>query len=88
MEFSAEPGDSDFDPMVASLDLRDGFYQFQDDRLASWFGCEWPMRAWEVDITEIYDEVVGGMVDVGPDEWVYFVFTGLPMGWSWALFFC
>ena len=36
----------------------------------------------------LWSEDVDGMVAVQPDTLVYFVFEGMPMGWSWALYFC
>ena len=85
LEAGVDPAETDC--YAAAIDLRDSFYQFSRRRLSSWFACPWPERAdtWEVD--EVYNEGTGMMEPVGPEEPLYFVFEGLPMGWSWALFF-
>ena len=82
----ADPVHTDY--YAASLDLRDSFYQFSCRRLSSWFACPWPERADTWEVNEVYDEDTNTMVPVDPGEPLYFVFEGLPMGWSWALYFC
>eukprot|EP00969_Alexandrium_andersonii_P002545 110573-Alexandrium_andersonii.AAC.1 len=72
---------------AATVDLVESFYQFRLRSLGSWFGCEWPLRAAEAGVDAVWDEDLGRPVAVGGDEWVFFVFEGMCMGWSWALFF-
>ena len=45
------------------------------------------LRAGEVGVTSVMDNN-GDLVDVGPEEALFACLSTLPMGWSWALFFC
>ena len=72
-----------------SVDLRDGFYQFMNKDLASWFTINLPgPTAAEMGVTTLYDETTGMDRDADPDEFVWACFQGMPMGWTWALWVC
>ena len=66
------------------VDLMDGFYQFLLPELASWFGLGVRRRAGDLGLRTVYNEETRSYDDVNEDE----CFGALPMGWSWALFFC
>ena len=72
---------------MATLDLVDYFYQFHDLNVASWWGVDFPERADVWGVTRCWCEDAQAFVDVHPHELLYFVFEGMPMGWSWALYF-
>eukprot|EP00973_Karenia_brevis_P077561 10777280-Karenia_brevis.AAC.1 len=69
------------------MDLRDSFYQFKNRKLADWFGCEWGETASSWGVSSFVN-ADGKEEHVEGDEILYFVFEGMPMGWSWALYFC
>eukprot|EP00973_Karenia_brevis_P052195 7252702-Karenia_brevis.AAC.1 len=72
----------------ASADLVNGFYQFSNPQLGSLFGFDFPDKASFYGIDKVYDEQLRAFVSVAADDLVYPVFEGLPMGWSWVLYFC
>ena len=76
------------DPHAASIDLADGYYQFLVPEVASWFGLGLRRTAGEIGVTQVFDEDVGAYVAVEPSDWLWACFAGLPMGWSWGLYFC
>lgn len=89
LELGGTPsGEQDPHAAAAAADLKDGFFQVQNRRLASYVGVEFgePASVWGV--SEVYDEHSESMVAVHPDDTLYFVLEALPMGWTWALFFC
>ncbi|CAK0895895.1 unnamed protein product [Prorocentrum cordatum] len=67
----------------SSLDLQDSFYQFFSERVAEDFGMDFPERASYYQVSHIWTP--DGLSPVDPDELVFPVFRGVPMGWSWAL---
>jgi hypothetical protein len=74
---------------AGSVDLRDGFYQFKNVALASWFTINLPgLTAREMGVDTIYDEETGCERRADPDEFVWAAFQGMPMGWTWALWVC
>ena len=72
----------------AGVDLKDGFYQFLTPTLSSWFSLGVTYRADEVGIDSVFNEDLQCFEPIAPGEEVWACFAGLPMGWSWALFFC
>eukprot|EP00973_Karenia_brevis_P082945 11501599-Karenia_brevis.AAC.1 len=72
---------------ASTVDLQDSFYQLKNRRLADWFGCEWAETASAWGITSFVN-ADGVEEKVEPIEMLFFVFEGMPMGWSWALYFC
>jgi len=72
----------------SSVDLVDSFYQFVDDDLCTWFGCPWPEKASTWGVDTVFDEDAGAEVPADPGEELFFCFRGMPMGWSWALYYC
>ena len=56
--------------------------------MASWFACEWPETAETWGADRVWDDDLEQYTEVRPGEWLYWVFEGMPMGWSWALYFC
>lgn len=80
-------GDGDpggpFSVYGASLDLRDSFYQFYSDEMAEDFGFDFPEQAAVWGVSTIWSR--DGPVAVQPEQELFPVFRGVPMGWSWAL---
>lgn len=72
----------------ASVDLKDGFHQFLNYRLAEWFLFDVEgVKASELNLRE----VIGGHEEleaVGADEFIWRAYGGMAMGWSWALWIC
>eukprot|EP00959_Pyramimonas_sp_CCMP1952_P094654 1979996-Pyramimonas_sp.AAC.1 len=56
--------------------------------MASWFALGYHVSASEVGVTEELDEQTGELVPVAATAQVEACFRGMPMGWSWALYFC
>lgn len=90
MDLTGEPNDPDgpHDFFASSVDLVDSFYQFEDEDLASWFGCPWGETAATWGITHIVEASGAEPVPVQKNDVRYFCFRGMPMGWTWALHFC
>ncbi|CAK0870936.1 unnamed protein product [Prorocentrum cordatum] len=72
----------------SSLDVVDGFYQFDNWRMASWFGMDDPDEAGVYGVTEVWDDDLEEMVPLQPTDIVYPCFRALSMGFTWALYFC
>ena len=75
-----------------SGDVSDCFYNFRVQRLASWFGFDdkftiGELRSMGYDIQTLFDDDRQCEMPVVESDWVYACFGGLPMGWSWALYF-
>lgn len=77
---------SDVAPHIATIDLRDSFYQFSVPRLASWFCAPQAEKASVWGVTEVYDEDLDACVH--DDTPLFFAVQAMPMGWAWALYFC
>ena len=83
---------NDIIPNAETGDVGDCFYNFFLEEACSWFSTgdrltvqELRDRGFAVD--EIFDDESKGFVPVRPDEQLYICFRGVPMGWSWALYF-
>ena len=79
-------------PFGLEGDVGDCFYNYSIPELASWFGLNDRTKVSDLiadgfDLNEIYDEDIGGMTPLDPQEYVYPVMEAVCMGWSWALFF-
>ena len=72
----------------SSLDLTDGFYQFEFEEASSFFCLDHLVQAGDFGVTSIYDDDVKDFTPVLASEWLYPCFRVIPMGWSWSLFFC
>ena len=72
----------------ASIDLQDGFYQFAAESVSSWFCLGERFTAKEAGVSQVYNESTMEMEAVRPDQLLWACVRGLPMGWSWALYFC
>ena len=72
---------------MSTLDLVDYFYQFHGRDLASWWGVDFPERADVWGVAECWCPELRDFTPVEPWERLFFVFEGMPMGWSWALYF-
>ena len=80
---------ADAEPVVGgSVGLQDGFYQFRNEWMASFFCVPLRVQAWELGLTQIFDEETGDYVPVASDEWIWPAFIGMAMGWSWGLHVC
>ena len=78
----------DAEPCAASVDLADGYYQFAVPEVSSWFGLGPQRTAAAAGVTQVFCDEVGYEVEVDPAETLWACFGGLPMGWSWGLYFC
>jgi hypothetical protein len=76
------------EPQGAGVDLRHGFHQFTNIDMGSWFGMDFPEPAEVYDTDFVYCELSRARIAVPRDAVVFPVYEGLPMGWSWSLFFC
>ena len=87
-KFMKDLGRPQVDLFGAGLDLCDAFYQNTARELGCLFGFDYPELAsvWGVD--SVYDDTLGQEVAVGPSELLFPVFEGLPMGFSWSMYFC
>eukprot|EP00974_Lingulodinium_polyedra_P040231 3862086-Lingulodinium_polyedra.AAC.1 len=65
---------------LASVGLRDSFYQFKNTKLASWFCIGLECTAGELGLTEVFDEDADCSVPVGPDTVLWPAFEGVAMG--------
>ena len=82
----ASQGDGNLQPHAATIDLKNAFYQFTIPELADWLGVEFweDARTWKV--SSVWNPDQSCYEPVGPSERLFFCFSGLPMGWTWALF--
>eukprot|EP00972_Heterocapsa_arctica_P069193 10223590-Heterocapsa_arctica.AAC.1 len=55
--------------------------------MADRFAVKWPETAATWKTTSCWDPDLNAETPCDPEEKLYFVFEGLPMGWSWSLFF-
>lgn len=78
----------------SSADLTDGFYQFFSERLASWFSLGYVCSGEEVGqllgqpFVACFDDDTQSFVAAYASSQYAVCFRGLPMGWSWSLYFC
>ena len=72
----------------SSSDVKDAFYQFDIVQLGSWFGIDEELRAGDFDVSQAWDDELQSYVQLQPDDPFYVGVDAMPMGWSWALFFC
>lgn len=85
--------DSGWEVTCSSADLTDVFYQFYSEKLASWFSLDFVASPADImQITgrpfdEYYSDAHHGLVKADPKASNVACFRGLPMGWSWSLFF-
>eukprot|EP00971_Amphidinium_carterae_P082772 1637591-Amphidinium_carterae.2 len=86
--------DSEFSVSGFAVDLTDGFYQFKCERLACFFGLGYVANTEEIkqffdmDVTRIYDDDLEQFSETQKGEKLVACFLGLPMGFSWALYYC
>ena len=68
---------------IGHADLQDAFYHFQlPELLRPYFGLR-PVRAGDVGVTVLDDGT-----PVAEGDWVYPTLCVVPMGWSWAMWWC
>jgi hypothetical protein len=73
---------------TTTADVDDSFYQFATPQLASWFAIRELADPTEFGVHRIWDSRLGKLRDVVEGERCYLGFSCLPMGWSWARYFC
>ena len=78
----------DAQPEGAGIDFQDGFYQFEWEEMAGFFGIDCVCSAREAGVERVYDDGRQCWTDADPDELLWPCFKGLVMGWSWSLFLC
>lgn len=83
-----DPSEGMLNPSGGSVDLKDGFYQFAVESVASWLALGETIVASEHDVRSVYSDRSGLHKRLEPSERLHVVFAGLPMGWSWALAMC
>eukprot|EP00971_Amphidinium_carterae_P110611 2191010-Amphidinium_carterae.1 len=77
-----------------AVDLTDGFYQFKCQRLACFFGLGYVANTEEItryfgmDVSTVYDDDLEQETKTEEGEELVACFLGLPMGFSWALYYC
>ena len=73
----------------ASVDLKDGFHRFRNERLASWFCMNVEgLTAAELGVDCAYCDDSQAWVPVPDDSLVWPSYLGMPMGWSCAFWVC
>jgi hypothetical protein len=82
------PGAPDVDIHFGAIDLVDSFYQYQYKLLCSYFAFSAPMRARDISVSQVFDDVAQVYVPCQSDDFVYACLGTLPMGWSWSLVAC
>ena len=87
LDDEAAPG-AQADPHAGSVDLADGYYQFKVPEVSSWFGLGLQRTARQAGVSAVFCEERRCEVPVHPDDMLWACFAGLPMGWSWGLYFC
>ena len=75
-------------PHVATIDLTDSFYQFTVVEVCEWFGVDFPETASTWGVDKVFNPHSGQWDNVAGDDQLFFCFTGLAMGWTFALYFC
>ena len=75
---------------IETGDVGDCFYNFVIEHACSWFSTgdivdRAILREHGMEVTSIFDDLVGDFTDLLEGEEVYVCFRGVPMGWSWAL---
>jgi len=79
-------------PSLETGDVGDCFYNFAIKEACSWFSTGDIMTTDEMEefgmkIQEIYDDDLGRETVISTGEKLFVCFGGMPMGWSWALYF-
>ena len=76
-----------------SGDVGDCFYNFSIQEATAWFCTDDAFSKEElkeelgIDVTNVYDDDRQHNTPLEPGEKVFCAFKGVPMGWSWALYF-
>ena len=63
-------------------------YQFEVAELSSWFSPGVTHTGFEAGVQEVWSDETRTMEPVDGSEHLWACFAGLPMGWSWAFYFC
>ena len=80
---------SETDFASASVDLKDSFHQFKNEKLASWFTVPLEgLTAAELGVERAFDDETQEWKQVDGGDFVWAAYCGMPMGWSWALWIC
>ena len=66
----------------------DGYYQLEVAELSSWFSLGVTYTGFGAGVQEVWSDESRTMEPVDGSEHLWACFAGLPMGWSWALYFC
>ena len=78
------------EPAGETGDVGDCFYNFKINTLTSWFATDdiftpRELQTLGIHFDHVYDDEARGVTPVELDEPLYACFSGVPMGWSWAL---
>ena len=84
--------DHPIQPSLETGDVGDCFYNFSIEKACSWFSTgdiidTAEMRRLGIYQDTIFDDEMGCGTGVVEGESLYICFGGMPMGWSWALYF-
>ena len=91
--FNGRPDEFDsINPSLETGDVGDCFYNFIIKEACSWFSTgdtldTTEMRHLGIYQDTIYDDSLGADTPVVEGETLFVCFGGMPMGWSWALYF-
>ena len=72
----------------AGSDVRDGYFEFSNHRLAHYFALQFKVRVGDFEVTEVYDPETHGLIHVEPNDQVWPVVEAMPMGSFWAFHVC
>ena len=70
-----------------AADLSDGFHQFTDPELGGLFGFDFPELANAYGAEKFYCDQTHQVIPIDASALVFPVYIGLPMRWSWSLWF-
>ena len=77
----------EYDGRIIAVDLVGGFYLFRWPKLSSLSALPGTFLASDVGATHALDDSEN-LVAISPGSRVFAALATLPMGWSWALYFC
>lgn len=72
----------------SSLDVKDGFHQFEVHEMAPWLAMADPGTAAAHGTRAVWDGRQNRCLEADPAETVWPCVATMSMGWSWALYFC
>eukprot|EP00959_Pyramimonas_sp_CCMP1952_P154978 3242400-Pyramimonas_sp.AAC.1 len=74
--------------VVGTIDVKDAFFQYFADEVASWFGLGHEVAAKDWRVTWVWGDDLRRFDAVGLAEELEVVFEAMCIGWTWALYLC